>query len=174
MAMNKKTKDKKQKTGSQKGISIVELLIVCFIIGVALTSLLGLATFSLKVSQKIKENGEALFLAEQAMEATRAIARADWSELTNGYHGLNSGLAGYWAFEGSYSVINNKYTRKILIEDVYRDNTPTDSEETDEIETDGIIESLDYLDPDTKKITVFVSWDNKEIKLITYLTNWSQ
>jgi len=54
-----------------KGISVVEILVIIAIIGVALGSLLGLATFSLKASTSIKETSQANSLAQETMEAVR-------------------------------------------------------------------------------------------------------
>lgn len=158
---------------NKKGISVVEILIVIAIISIALTSLLGLALLSLQVSTQMKENIQAINLAQEAIEAVRNIRdNSNWTKLVNGNHGLTN-AGGYWDFVGTENIING-FTRTILIEDVYRDNTPGDSEATDDIETDGVIEASDYLDPNTKKITVSVSWKGKRVEIVTYLTNWRQ
>ena len=156
----------------KKGISIIEILIVIAIIIIALTSLLSIVTLSLKISIQIKERTQAVNLAQEAVDAVRSIRDNDWTKLTNGNHGLTN-AGGYWDFVGTENIING-FSRKILIEDVYRDNTPGDSEATDDIETDGIIEASDYLDPDTKKITATVSWKERKVEIVTYLTNWKQ
>lgn len=143
---------------NQKGVSIIEILVVIFIMSVALTSLLGLASFSLKTATLIQRNNQAVNLAQEAMEATRSIRDSNWTKITNGNHGLTN-ISGYWDFAGTENIING-FTRTILIEDVQRDIN------------DDIVESGGILDLDTKKITATVSWEGKEVKLITYLTNW--
>ena len=159
-----------------KGIFTIEILVAVAIITVTLTSLLGLVGFSLRAAALTKETFLANELTKGAIEAVRNIRDGDWDKMTNGNHGLTN-AGGFWDFTGTEDTING-FTRTILIEDVYRDNTPGDSEATDDIETDGIIEGSDYLDFNTKKITVTVSWQEKgrshQIEIVTYLTNWKE
>ena len=56
---------------SQKGISIIEILIVIAIIGTALGSILSLTTLALRASISIKEKTQANNLAQATMEAVR-------------------------------------------------------------------------------------------------------
>jgi type II secretory pathway pseudopilin PulG len=146
---------------NKKGISIIEILIVIAIITTALVSLLGIASFSLRISTQIKENTLAVNLSQEAMEAVRNIRDSDWTKLTNGNHGLTN-TGGYWDFAGTENVING-FTRTILIENTSRDPTTDDIEITYNPAND---------DTNTKKVTITVSWKNKEIEIVTYLTNW--
>jgi len=145
----------------EKGISIIEILIVIAIITIALVSLLGVATFSLKISILIKENTQAVNLAQEAIEATRNIRDSNWTKLTNGNHGLTN-AGGYWEFIGTENVING-FTRTILIENVSRNPI------TDDIETTYNPANNDQ---NTKKATITVSWQDKKVEIVTYLTNW--
>lgn len=148
--------------GNKKGILAIEILIAVAIIAVTLTSVLGLATFSLSVSTLMRETTQANNIAQETMEAVRNIRDGDWNKVTNGNHGLTN-AAGFWDFDGVENVING-FTRTALIEDVQRDAN------------DDIVESGGIIDADTKKITVIVSWQEKgrthDVKIITYLTNW--
>lgn len=148
----------------KKGISIVEILVVVAILGVTLTSLLGLINFSLKSSRITKQTIQANFLAQEIIEATRTIRDQGWANLTNGSHGINN-VTGIWEFDGTENIING-FSRSILIESGRRDAN------------DDIVESGGVSDPDTKKATVTVSWQEEgrthEVKIITYLTNWQQ
>ena len=55
----------------EKGISIIEILVVIAILGVVLTSLLGLVSFSLKGSNLIKQNHQANNFAQEIIEVVR-------------------------------------------------------------------------------------------------------
>ncbi len=149
--------------GSKCGFSIIEMLIAIAILAMTLTALLGMASFSLGIQGLVRQTTQADNLAKEAMEAVRSIRDNNtWNQITNGNHGLaNSG--GYWSFSGTDNTIGN-LTRIISVADVRRDAE------------DNIVESGGVIDPDTKKITVMVSWSERsrphEIELITYLTNW--
>lgn len=134
--------------GNKKGISLIEILIVVAIILITLTSLLGVAVFSLKLSTLVKNTTIAVNLAQEAVEVTRSIRDSDWNKITNGNHGLTN-TGGYWDFAGTENIING-FTRTVLIEDVQP------------------------VDPETRKVIVTVSWENKKIEIITYFTNWKQ
>ncbi len=78
--------------------------------------------------------------------------------------------ANYLAQEGQEITRNDKieredqingFFRTINFEQVYRDNN-------------GNISEVGILDPETKKVVVVVFFDNKEIRLINYLTNWHE
>lgn len=146
-----------------KGASIIEILVVIAILAVTLTALLGLANFSLSVQGLVRQTTQAKGLAQEAMEAVRSIRdNGGWSQIINGSHGL-AASAGYWSFSGTENIING-FTRTISISDVQRDASS------------NVVESGGVVDPDTKKITVTVSWSERgrphDIELITYLTNW--
>ncbi len=53
----------------------------------------------------------------------------------------------------------NGFSRSIIFEEVYRDGN-------NNIALEG------FLDEETKKVVVMVSFDNHQIELINYLTNW--
>lgn len=146
-----------------KGVSVIEILVVIAILGVALTGILGMASFSLGIQGLVRQTAQADNLAKEAMEAVRNIRdNNSWNQITAGTHGLSSS-GGVWSFSGNQNIIDN-FTRTVLISDVQRDALS------------NIIESGGTTDPDTKKITVTVSWSERsrphEVKLVTYLTNW--
>jgi len=166
--------NKKRRT--EKAISIIEILVVIAIIGVTLMSILSLMTLALRASLLIKESVRANSLTQEAIEGVRTFRDGvDWDndDIGNQYDGLGvvgTGIAYHlekstddppqWILiQGEESI--DIFTRKIVFEDVYRDNI-----------TDDIVTSGGYLDNDTKKITVTVFWKNKEVEIVTYLTNW--
>jgi len=154
--------------GNKKGVSIIEILVVILIINIALVSLLGLTAFSLKTSTSIKQTNQANFLAQEIIEAVRNFRDGtDWDtdglgNLTNGiaYHPEKSGdNPPKWQLILGEETVNG-FTRKVEFENVYRDGN------------DNIVDSGGTSDPDTKKVTVTISWKDKTIELTTYFTNW--
>ena len=57
--------------GNNKGVSLIEILIVITIVSLTLTSLLGLTSFSLRTTSLIKQTHLANNLAQETMEETR-------------------------------------------------------------------------------------------------------
>ena len=161
--------DKFQKVGD-KGFGVIEILIVSAVIIIALTSLLGVVAYSLKISTSIKETTQANFLAQEAMEATRNFRDGtNWS--TNGLGSLSVGVNYYpqksadippkWTLVQGQET-SNGFVRRVILEKVSRDIND-DIEQTYNTAND---------DPNTRKIRVNISWQDKEIELVTYLTNW--
>jgi len=157
---------------SNKGILIIEILISIAIITIALVSLLSLVVFSLKASTITKQTLQANNLAQEAMEAVRDFRDGtDWYD--NGLGDKPSGSGNpYWPeldilsnpskwILSSGSETIDGFTRKIVLEEVSR--SLGDIEDP----YNGLND-----DPDTRKVTVTVSWEDKEVEIITYFTNW--
>lgn len=153
--------------GNKKGISIIEILIVIAIIVIALIGLLGLITFSLKISTLIKETTQANNLARETLEVVRNFRDGtDWN--TDGLNTLIAGDSYYlqkstdippkWQVVPGEEIIGG-FTRKVVFNNVQRDGN------------DNIVEAGD-IDLNTRKVVATVFWKDKEIEIITYLTNW--
>ena len=157
-----------------KGISVVEILAVVAVIAIALTSLLGLASFSLGVSNLLKQTTRANFIAQETVEAVRNFRDGTtWD--TDGLGTLTTEVAYYpkkstdtppkWQIIQGEEQING-FTRKVVFNNVQRDGS------------DNIVESGGTNELDTKKITATVSWKERgrahKVELVTYLTNWKQ
>lgn len=151
-----------------KGISVIEILIVIAVIAIALTSLLGVISYSIRISNLIRETTQANATAQEVMEAVRNFRDGTtWN--TNGLGSLATGVAYYpkksadipakWTLVRGEEIING-FKRKVIFNEVQRDAS------------DNIVETGGTNDPNAKKVTVFVSWQDKEVKIITYLTNW--
>ena len=157
-------------SGNNKGVSIIEILVVVVIINIVLVVFLGLANFSLKISTSIKETDQANFLAQGAIEAVRNFRDGTiWD--TDGLGNLTTEIAYYPEKSGDtppkWQLIQGEetvdgFTRKVNFENVQRDGK------------DNIVDSGGITDPNTKKVTVTVSWKNKIVELTTYFTNWRQ
>lgn len=158
---------------SIRGISLIEMLVSVSVIAVTLTSLLGLASFSLKITILIRQTSQANYIAQEMMEQIRNI-RDETSWNTDGLGTLVMGVDYYiqktgspWKWQLVLGTENlNGFTKKAVFENVMRDGTH------------NIVESGGTDDPDTKKVTVTVSWQERgkdhSSGLITYLTNWRE
>ena len=152
----------------QKGVSTLEILIAVVIIVFVLVNLLGAASFALQISSLNKETTQANSLAQEAMEGARNF-RDGTSWDTDGLGILTSGVSYYlkltndnppaWQLVQGEEVLG-KFNRTIIFSDVSRDLN------------DNIVESGGVNDPETKKLTVTISWRDKSIQISTYLTNW--
>lgn len=166
-----------------KGFTIVELLVVIAVIGIALSSLVGLAAFSLNASARTKAVTEATALAEEALEAARNFRdTVSWNnnDSANQYDGLgvvslganyrpalSSAVAPAWMLLAGTETIEG-FTRGIVFGQVYRDNTSQNIVATG---CGGC-----SVDPNTKSVIATVSWvergTTRNVELATYLTNW--
>lgn len=147
-----------------KGIALLEIVIVTAVIAVGFMSIIAFLVFSRGVTFQIARNTEATSLAEEAIEAVRTIRDEKWSSVPTAgtYYPEISGTK--WILSGSDpGPINNLYTRTVVIEDVLRDGN-------DDISGSG------SLDSDTKRVIATVSWSeanqSKQVVLTTYITNF--
>jgi len=156
----------------KNGVSVIEILIVVFIIVVALVGLVKLADLSLLSSFLAQSTVQANDFAVASLEAVRNFRDGTvWD--TDGLGILTPGISyslqktgdnpPKWALVPGQTT-DLGFTRQILFSQVYRDGN------------DNIVTAGGVLDPDTKKVTVIVSWRergrNHQISLDAYLTNW--
>ena len=158
---------------NKKGASIIEILIVIAIIVIALTSLLGVATFSLRISTLMRETNQANNLSQEVMEAVRNFRDGtSWdvdgfgklATSTDYYPQATSSPSKWQLVQGIENI--DGFTRKVVFEDVMRDSNS------------NIVESGGTYNPNTKKVIVTVSWKERgrehKLEIFTYLTNWKQ
>lgn len=145
-----------------KGFSIVELIVGIALFAIvasgAVVSILG----SFRSVLAGEAQSQASFVALQSFEAVKSIKIQNWSALVNGPHGLIQ-TAGVWSFSGT-SDSSGGFIRVVTIADVFRLNG-------------AIVTSGGTLDPETKKITITVSWlsmsvISNSIVFETYVTKW--
>jgi type II secretory pathway pseudopilin PulG len=151
-----------------RGQSLLEVVLVTFLFGILGTGLLATLLSSSVISSRGVEYSLGSGYIQEAIEAVRSIRARDWSELTNGTHGLTTS-SGYYDFAGtSDSLDNSRFTRTITIEDVYRTGSLTG-----DIAVSGIFDAA------TKRVMVNVTWEvpaglTKNIDAVFYVTNWDQ
>ncbi|HDZ54298.1 MAG TPA: hypothetical protein ENI19_00095 [Candidatus Nealsonbacteria bacterium] len=153
---------------NQKGISVIEILVAIAVLLISFIGIFGILVFSLKTSHSIKETTLANFLAQETIEAVRNFRDGTtWNvdglgTLTTevAYHQEQIGdTPPQWTLALGEEIING-FLRKVIFESVDRDAN------------DNIVESGGTDDPETRKITVTVSWQDKNVEITTYLTNW--
>ena len=156
-----------------KGVSLIEILVAVAIISSTLISLLGLTSFCLRITSVINQTNKANNMAREMMEQVRSFRDVtSWSvdglgTITSNidYYIQKSGTPATWQLiQGTETV--NGFTRKVIFEDVMRNLN------------DDIVESGGVSDPNTKKVTATISWEergnSRQIELLSYFTNWKQ
>lgn len=163
---------------NKRGVSAIEILVVIAVVGIVFGSILSLATLSLKLSISIKKTSQANFLTQEIMEAVRNFRDGiswDNDDPEDKYDGLgivttgiayhleqSSDIPAKWMLIQGEETVND-FSRKVVFDDVYRESL-----------TDNITTSGGYLDSNTKKVTATISWESKQIEIISYLTNWAE
>jgi prepilin-type N-terminal cleavage/methylation domain-containing protein len=132
----------------KKGFSLIEILVAISIFLVFLTGIAKITSSSGKETRHSINKERAVFLAEEAIEASRNIRDADFSNLINGTYGLIVS-DNQWNYSGS-SDISGIFSRSLTISTI---NT------------------------NEKKLDAVVSWTDEtsqtnSVTLSTYLTNW--
>ena len=143
---------------------MVEVLLGLMIFAMFSIGIFSVAVDSMDFSSKNQNEVEAMYLAQEGLEAVRNIRDTNFLNLRTGSFGLSSD-GSTWSFVSAPENVDDFYSRTILIESVYRG-------------ADGNIALTGDLDPSSFKITSTVSWYNRGISprtvsLVTYLTDWA-
>ncbi len=164
---------------SQKGFSVIEILVSSTVLLATMGVLMGFASFSLGAAILYKQTAQASSMAQEAMEAVRSFRNEivwNQDDPSNAYDGLGVMLTGTPYYPRTSSDIPPKwqfiqgqetigiFTRTVTFSQAQR-NAQQD-----------LVESGGTPDPDTKKITVQVLWNERSrphsVSLASYLTNW--
>ncbi|MFC1701091.1 prepilin-type N-terminal cleavage/methylation domain-containing protein [Patescibacteria group bacterium] len=159
--MTKKTKN---------GFTIIEAVVSIAVITIAFWGFSELARYNYSIQEQNNIKTQAIGLASEAIEIIRGIRNGNWNDISSLTTGIDYYLnisAGNWILTTTNpGLINGIYTRRIRFEQVNRDAN------------DNITYDDGSLDSGTKKIQIFVEWDNKggtkQTSLSTYLTNWNE
>jgi len=160
---------KYNKLNKNSGFIFLELVIAIGLIGIVFVVLLDIGASVLKISNSMQKESKADFLIKEEFEALRSFRDAtSWDTglkvvntgAGNFYHLINS--SGSWTLVSGVETVGGIFSRKIVFGDAYRDG--------DGNLTSSVVNS----EPDAKKITITVSWENKTMQTVSYLTNWKQ
>lgn len=158
----------KIKNINRKGFGMIEIILV---IGVGMATFLGIEQYlnlSLRAALQDSHQTEALYRAKSKLEQARAVRDEDWALIS----GLTAGA--------QYNLIANGATPEKW---TVQTGTRTEGRyilwfATSEVQRDGNsdIVSVGTVDPNTLKITSYVSWlensATKTINIAEYLVNF--
>lgn len=154
----------------QRGISVVEILVVISIVGIAIFSLYELVVLSRASSSNQMRRLQAIAYAQEGIEAVRNMRDRSWDD---NIASLNAGTPYYLTLSGSAwtltttnpGAIENLFTRTVVLSQVNRDSN-------------GNIVSSGTDDPDTRHVDVTITWaergNNRNVEIETYITNFLQ
>ena len=139
---------KKEWSVTNKGFSLIEVILTSSIFALIITALVGAFLYGQESTVLSGQRARAVILAEEGLEATRNIRDESFLNLANGSHGLVIS-SNEWAFSGS-SDTNDIFTREIQVSEV---------------------------NSNTKQVISKVFWQQNLqraglVFLTTYLTNW--
>ncbi len=152
----------------QSGFSLVELIIAISIAGIILVGMTQVVAVAIETTERERRTIEALNLAEEGMEALRAMRDESWSAniqaLANGTNYYLDVSGGNWEATGANpGFMLGRYDRTFRLSEVFRDGN-------DDISSSGTS------DPNTRKVTMTVGWRERgattTVVLDTYLTNF--
>lgn len=158
-----------QKKNLKRGILLIEVIISVFIISVVVSVLITASNLYLAASSSGLKSTKAMYFAQEGMEAVRVIKDTSWLDFQNLTEGENYYLYFSVSASSTWSAttsVSSKTTdgidRWFVISPVRRTYTRITEG------TDGEV------DPYTKKLDVFVSWQDRgrliTKTLSTYLT----
>jgi prepilin-type N-terminal cleavage/methylation domain-containing protein len=164
------------KMTQNKGFTIIEILIVIAVAGIAFSALLDFSTLSLKNSVLVKETYQANYLVQEALEVARNLRDGtNWE--TNGIGSFDVDTAYHsektleefpkWQLVAGTETVGI-FSRSLVFERVSRDAD-------DNIE---MIFNPPNEDTNIRKTIATVSWNkrgiNHSVELFLYLTNWKE
>jgi len=150
---------------SLKGIGLVEVVIGIAILTTIVVGVLSAFRIMVSSSGETIQGLQAQALLEEGLEAVRLIRDGNWSNISSLTTGTSYTLTwngSLWTLTTTPATIDALFDRRVSIGQVYRDAN-------DDIATSGT------LDPNTKKVTVTISWNRGKVRLSrslsTYITN---
>lgn len=183
---SKKNNTSNQSLANQNGQILLEIIIVMLLVIFISLAITQTVASSLKGVSRARSQTTAVFLAREIAEATRAIAKEDWHNISNlatssdnKYWPQISG--GKWIASTTtenVSLNDLTYNRYFFITDVFRSTS-----------TGDLVSSGGYYDPSTAKININISWTDKDggaqvftqavylsrfLNQIYFQTNWSE
>lgn len=152
----------------QKGIGVVEIIVVVGLIGTLVLGLIQFTVLSSQPTSKTVRETQATALAEEGLEALKALRNESWASqidiLTNNTTYYPTVVSSNWTMSTTDpGLVDNTFSRTVVLEAVYRDAN-------DDIAQSGTV------DTGTRKATVTVSWNERgtteSVVLETYIANF--
>lgn len=149
------------------GFSVIEILLAAALFVIIAGGVIEVTLQGLQNNRGAQEQTQASQFLSEGFEAVRSIKQQGYANIINsaGTGVVISG--GIWTFAGTNNTFG-KFTRTITVGDVNRDGSG------------NIVASGGTLDPQTKKITITVTWNaidavhQNTISQTQYLTNWKK
>lgn len=137
-----------KKFNNRKGFSLVEIILATSVFGLSVMGLTGGLIYGQQSSLLASHRAQAVFLANEGIEASQNISAESFSNLSNGSFGLVVGNNIY-TLSGN-SDVWDIYKRQVIVSDI---------------------------DANTKQVISSVSWaqstfDEGQVSFTTYITNW--
>ncbi len=134
---------------NRAGFSVVEIILATALAGLFVASCAGGLLFGVRMSKEAGRKSQAVFLAEEGLEATQNIRDAAYSNLSAGTYGLTT-TGNQWNLSGA-SDITGIYTRT---------------------------QTVAVVDATKKSDTSTVSWkeptgQTRSVSLVTYFADWN-
>lgn len=151
----------------QRGFGLIEIMVGSAILVMALWGISAYYQSSLQVSRTTAQIVQASYLLEEGIEVARFFRDAGWENVGAPADGTEY----YLSFNGTSfatsttvtSLVDGVFEQKLTFNDVYRNLS------------DDVVTSGGTLDPNTKKVTVTISWWDRTAtttrSLSTYFTN---
>ncbi len=153
-----------------KGFGLIEIVIVTAIVSVALFAFSQAGALSLRLLRNEKENLEMTLLAQEALEAARAVRDESWGNIAwRTEPPLASPSLPYYPeiVNGKWTLattspgpVDAKYSRFVIFEKASRDSS------------DRIVSSGGTNDPQTRKVIARAASTGRTIELVSYLTDF--
>jgi len=136
----------------QKGFLLVELVVTIAVLVVIISSILTLYQFVFNAENREQSKLQARLYAQEGLEAIEFAGRFDWNQMQDGeWHPELVG--GAWKLLPGAELLEFTYTRSITIAAVER------LQSSNGHAFDDIVVSGGTDDPETKLVTVTVSWN---------------
>lgn len=136
----------------KKGMSLVEVVIAAAIIGASVVFIMGIYTGLSKLSYRNTARIQSAMLAEEGIVALKTMRDSGWTSriapLTLGTTYSLIWLNSMWQATTTSVLIDSQFERTFVISSVSRD---TNSD---------IVTSGGTVDPNSKKVTVSVAWED--------------
>lgn len=141
------------KNKSQKGISILEVIVASAIISLSMIYISNVYGNFLALSLGNTDKVQAAFLLDEGVEAVKTMRNYSWASVGSSTPSTTYYLTfqnSRWQSTTTSSMIDGKFVRTFTVSNVYRDSS-----------TLNIVTSGGTLNTDSKLVTMNVSWNYK-------------